>query len=119
MFDTKESKEFLIKAGIFFDEDDVPHPYTINLNDTFGWAVADGETVAEEDLPRLAELFYRYGRCGVLYWVSEKRNGMRSEFHDVNRRIDFVRKEEELKKAEPNSSKRAYTKVVYTLGEKE
>lgn len=89
---------------------------TLNMNDTWGWACADGEKVPNEKLPEVAELFWRYGWAGILYWVSEQREQMRSEFHDNNRMIDFVRHEEALRKSEPNSSKRAYAKLKYMLG---
>ena len=41
---------------------------------------------------------------------------MRSEFRDINRFVEFVRNEERLKKDVPNSSRRAYKKMTYTLG---
>lgn len=122
-FTIESAREFLQKADLFFgspdDEDEEwrEMAQTLNLNDTWGWACADGEDVSDEDLPRVAELFWRYGRCGVLYWVSERRNQCRSEFHDVNREIDFVRHEERIRSEFPNSSKRAYAKVSYTIGE--
>jgi hypothetical protein len=40
---------------------------------------------------------------------------MRSEFEDINRFVDFVRQEEQVRKDVPESTKRAYKKVSYTL----
>lgn len=89
---------------------------TLNMNDVWGWAMAWGEYVPDEELPRVAELFKRYGDAGVLYWVSEHHGQMRSEFEDNNRFIDFVRHEEKLRQEVPDSNKRAYKKLKYTLG---
>ena len=105
-------------AGLFFFEaDDEMPPYTLNMNDVWSWASGDCETVSPQELPELARLFQAYGWCGILYWVSEKRGGCRSEFLDNNRFIDFVRHEETLRKEVPGSNERAYKKLVYTLGE--
>lgn len=120
MSDPKVRKAFamLEAADLFFEPDDEsPFPHTLNLNDVWSWASADGEDVPDECAVELRDLFYRYGWCGVLYWYSERHNKCRSEFQDVNRFIDFVRHEEELRKREPSSSKRAYQKITYTLGE--
>jgi hypothetical protein len=68
-------------------------------------------------LPRVAELFWRYGSCGLLYWVSERRQQLKSEFYDINRFIEFVRREEEIRRSEPSQSRRAYLKQQYTIGE--
>ena len=107
-------------ADLFFGPDDeTPEmAHTINMNDVWCWASADGEFVPDECAQELHDLFFRYGWCGVLYWTSERNGQCKSEFADVNRFIEFVRHEEELRKAEPSSSKRAYKKVSYTIGEK-
>lgn len=117
------ARELLTKADIFLgydpeDPDDLPKfAQTINLNDAFYWACSDAEYVEDSELPRLAELFFLYGLCGVYYWVAvEKRGDETPEFVDVRRFIEFVRQEEELRKQEPSSSKRAYLKHQYTLG---
>lgn len=89
---------------------------TINMNDTFGWALAMGEEVPEECLPEVARLFWNYGFHGLTYWTSKRNDWMKSEFFDVQRGIDFVRREEELRESEPEPSRRAYTKLTYTLG---
>lgn len=118
MFDIEGSRELLEKAEVFFDfnpEHDMD-PQTLNMNDVWGWACADGEHVPDEDLPRVAELFRRYGKCGILYWVSERNGRYRSEFHDINRFIDFVREEEAIRTEIPDDSQRAYAKRQYMVG---
>lgn len=89
----------------------------INFNDTWGWAMAYGEEVDEDEVGVVAHLIRDWGWAGLLYWCSEKNGAMRSEFLDNNRCIDFVRHEEALVLEEPNDSKRAYMKLSYTLGE--
>jgi hypothetical protein len=111
----KEALKLLNAAQIFFDDEDIGE-HMLNLNDVFGWACADTEKVEDEDIIRVAELFSKYGWCGILYWVSNKRNGERSEFLDNNRFIDFVDNEEKLVKKEPDNDKRAYLKYKYKLG---
>ena len=119
MMDKKEALNLLNLTDVFYDaDDDEPEmAQMINLNDVFGWAVADCEKVKDDELIEVAGLFKKYGWCGILYWVSEiKREGSRSEFLDNNRFIDFVKREEDLIKQEPDSDKRAYKKYKYTLG---
>ncbi len=89
--------------------------HTLNQNDTWGWALSFGQHVPDDKLVEVAELYSRYGDCGVLYWVSEQNNQMRSEFEDINRYVDFVRMEEQIKKKYPGSSERAYYKPSYRL----
>lgn len=123
MFSIDAARELLTKADVFFgvDEDDEDSSdekwnQTLNMNDTWAWACADGEYVPDEELPRVAELFWRYGNCGILFWASERNDKMRSEFHDINRFVDFVSQEEAIRDEEPSSSKRAYLKREYTVG---
>jgi len=114
----EESLNLLKAANIFYgyvDEEDLTQ--VINLNDVFGWAWADGEKVEDSELIEVARLYRLYGWCGILYWVSQKRGGQRSEFLDNNRFIDFVKNEEDLIKKEPDTDKRAYFKYSYKLGE--
>lgn len=118
--DIENAKALLEAADVFFgfDEEwpDGKWERTINLNDTFYWACCDGVVVEDEEMPRVAELFFRYGWCGILYWVAvEKRGGEKPEFLDVQRHIEFVRQEEKLRQEVPSASKRAYTKLEYTL----
>ena len=114
----ERARRILDAAGVFFgDLEDGPEwKQTLNMNDVWAWASADGEYVTDEELPRLAELFWSYGWCGILYWVSQKNDGMRSEFVDVNRFIDFVAHEEAIREELPNSSARAYAKRQYIIG---
>ena len=117
-----EAKKLLNASGIFFDADDFDEDeedfnrYLINMNDTWAWACSYMEEVKEDELPELARLYSLYGWCGVLYWVSQKNEGMESEFHDNNRFIDFVKHEEKLIKDVPDCTKRAYKKIKYKLG---
>lgn len=123
MTEKGKEREFLEMAGVFYgpwdDEDDEENEVlarTINLNDTWAWAFADGEYVPDEEIPELARLFWHYGWCGVLYWASKRNDWRRSEFEDVNRFIDFVRNEEAIREEVPGSSERAYLRRSYVLG---
>lgn len=96
--------------------------HTLNQNDTWGWALAWGVPVSDDKLVEVADLYWKYGYCGILYWVSEQNDKMKSEFHDVNRAIEFVRNEERIiktisEKHPGNSSALAYHKESYTIGE--
>lgn len=116
MYSIDEARDLLTKAGVFFRPDDEEDSaQMLNMNDVWAWACADGEVVPDDELPRVAKLFYRYGYCGLLYWVSERNNCLRSEFHDINRFIDFVVMEEGIRAEVPDSSTRAYTKLEYML----
>lgn len=90
---------------------------SLNMNDTWAWACASVEPVPPEEVKEVARLFRSYGFAGLLYWVSKRNDDLRSEFHDINRMIDFVRNEEKIRDDFPSSSKRAFEKVVYTLGD--
>lgn len=90
----------------------------LNLNDALAWASADGEPVEDSERPRVTELFFRYGWCGILYWVTrEKRKvtGTVSEFCDVQRWVDFVEQEERIREEVPECGKRAYVYCEYTI----
>ena len=116
MFSMKESVALLENAHVFYptDEDEVG-AHVLNMNDTWMWASAWGEKVEDAELPEVAELFWRYGNAGLLYWVSKKHGGMRSEFYDNNRAIEFVEQEEQIRKELPDSNKRAYYKTSYQI----
>jgi len=130
VFDIKTARNLLTQASVFFndysEEDDTDEDkeynkkmmQTLNMNDTWAWACADGEYVPDDKLPEVARLFWYYGQSGLLYWASEQNDQLRSEFHHYNRAIDFVRHEENLVKKIPDHSTRAYTKINYTLGDK-
>lgn len=124
MTSENEALELLRMAGVFFYNDPAElgensHQgllQTINLNDTWCWAAADGEYVPDADLPEVARLFLAYGWCGILYWASEKNDQLASKFHDVNRFIEFVRQEEAIRKDVPSDSTRAYHRCQYVIG---
>ena len=88
---------------------------TINMNDTWGWALSWCQHIEDEELIAVAKLFKRYGKCGLYYWMTLKHPGLKSEFEDINRMVEFVRQEEAVLKEYPNSSQRAYQKVSYTI----
>lgn len=120
MFDIESARNFLNYANVFFmcDEDDDPKmKQTLNMNDVWAWACAEGQYVPDEKLVEVADLFWMYGWSGILYWVSKENNGLRSEFYDNNRFIDFVTHEEQLRIDIPDMDKRAYKKIKYTIGE--
>lgn len=52
------------------------------------------------------------------YWVLKDEEIDKVEFVDVNRMVEFVRNEERIRESVPSSSKRAYHKEQYTIGEK-
>lgn len=94
------------------EDDDGRGTVWLNLNDTFGWAVADCEEIKAEDWPELLRLHRKYGWCGLLYWAS-KREGYREgggEFEDIKRAVAFVAQEEACIAFEPDYNKRAYLK---------
>ncbi len=105
-----------LSRDIPIDTDDESGKIELWLNDTFCVASSDVFEVKPEELEVIERLFRRYGFCGVYYWASKK-DGIRSSFLDINRFIDFVAKEEQLVADIPDSSKRAYNKISYLLGE--
>jgi len=88
----------------------------LNMNDTWGWATGWSEEVREEEIPIVARLFRKYGQCGLYYWMTTKNPGLKSEFHDINRMVEFVSNEEKIIAEEPDGTKRAYKKVSYKVG---
>lgn len=119
MSDKESAKRLLDAAEVFYgSEGDLEEAHldqVLNMNDVWCWACAWGEPVADEELPEVARLFREYGWAGILYWVSEKHNGLTSEFYDNNRYIEFVRNEERIRKEVPDSNKRAYHKESYQI----
>lgn len=120
----KRAFNTLTMCGVFFDvEDDEDTPLapkwgqTLNLNDTFSYACADGEFVSDDQMVRVEDLYSRYGLCGIYYWVSEQRGQCKSEFAGINRMIDFVREEEKIRSAH-GSLNAAFTVRSYTIGDK-
>ena len=115
VFDTiDEAKQAIMPYCYAQDED--TKGIVLNMNDTWCWASGWGEEVPDDKILEVADLIWWYGYAGALYWVSEQHGGMRSEFHDINRFVDFVRNEERLKKDVPDSNRRAYKRLAYTLG---
>lgn len=115
----KDALRLLENAGVFYEDDTDSPTHTLNMNDTWCWASAWGEEVPDDALVEVAQLFWRYGNAGLLYWVSKKHNGMRSAFYDNNRAIEFVENEERIRREVPDSDKRAYHKESYIIaGEK-
>src|SRR3990172_7233381 len=117
MFTFAKGRELLAAGGLFFDQDYGVLVQCLNLNDTFYWACADGEEIPDSEIQKVAELFYRWGWCGVLYWVWKRRGGdFTVEFQDIHRFIEFVTNEESIREKEPSDSKRAYFKYSYIVG---
>ena len=116
--------EFLKTTGIFFggyEKEGTPEEFdanerTINMNDVWGWACADGHEVPMDKMPELRRLYDDYGWCGVLYFVSEREGGHGSAFHHFSRMIEFVRKEEAIRSKHEHHSAYAYDKQSYTVG---
>lgn len=129
IFDKKSALTFLRSAHVFYYSDPDPDKeyqqrvaQSLNMNDTFGWALAYGPHIPDDNLVEVAELFWRYGNGGLYYWCTicpdeeERMNG--SEFEDIQRAIDFVRHEEKERLSGKSSDERAYHKLVYTLGKR-
>lgn len=114
------ARKLLSDAGVFYGDfgESPEDAQTLNMNDTFGWALAWGLFIPDDKLVEVAQLFCRYGEAGLVYWASQSEGGMRSEFHDINRQIDFAANEERIRLETPDSNKRAYREVTYMLGTK-
>lgn len=114
-----DALDMLTAAGVFvdLDEDEPDETRRLNLNDVFSWASADDEAVPDCCLSELGGLFWRYGWSGLLYWVHLRRGGQWSEFADANRMIEFVTNEERIRTEFPDSTKRAYHRAGYWIGE--
>ena len=115
MFTKDEAAKLLENACVFYPDDDETPQHVLNMNDTWVWASAWGEEVKDDELAEVAALFWQYGNAGLLYWVSKKHDGMRSEFYDNNRAIEFVENEERIRKEFPDSNARAYHKESYQI----
>lgn len=116
IFNQESALVLLRAAKVFYTSDD----RSINMNDTFGWGMAYGPNVSDDQLVIVADLFWRYGNAGLNYWCTihpdEEERVSGSEFEDIQRSINFVRHEEKLRLSGMDSDKRAYHKLVYTLG---
>lgn len=113
-----EAKELLKAADLTFGPDDEIEHYDrcLNMNDVWAWGTSWIEEIPEDEVILVASLVQRYGACGAYYWLSVKHENLRSEFHDINRMVDFVRHEEAIRAEIPDSSQRAYAKRDYHLG---
>lgn len=109
-------QSMLLSSGYCFQDED--GGLSLNMNDTWAWALSWCPKVPKEQIEEVATLFKKYGFAGLLYWNSKQNEDMRSEFHDINRYIDFVANEERITKEVPDYNKRAYHKASYTIGPK-
>lgn len=111
--------EQLDAFGLFFgaDDDEPDLTQTLNLNDVWAWALADGLHVPDEDLPELAYLFFEYGWGGVLYYADVRQGGQGSQFFHYQRAIEYARHEEQIRAELPDPSQRAFSSRSYTLGD--
>lgn len=117
--DIESSKKLLSAAGLFFygigECEDPEDECVLNMNDTWAWACAFGQKVEDNDMPEVCRLFINYGFCGVLYWVSEKNDGMQSEFSHINRMVQFVRNEERIMHLSDGATNYAFSKAQYLI----
>ena len=118
----RQARKLLERSGYTYYDDhedflEDEESLVLNMNDTFAWATAWSVEIPDNKLIEVADLFQRYGYAGLVYWVSETNNQMKSAFYDINRYIEFVRREEKVIKEMPESNQRAYTRVTYTIGE--
>lgn len=111
------AKRILDAAGVFFDPEDDIEPNTLNLNDCYHWATAEAKTVPDADLPRVAELFLRYGCPGVYWWAWVVDGRFSVEFPHRRRQFQYIDKEEELRAAAKSHSGYAYTRIKYEIGD--
>jgi hypothetical protein len=112
-----EDVRCLLASGLAF-WDGATGTLSLNMNDTWAWACSDIPDVPADQIPEAARLFRTHGFAGLMYWYTLQPNGPRvSAFADNNRAIEFVRREEQIRREIPESSKRAYHKVKYTIGE--
>lgn len=103
----------LLNSGYAFTGDG--GKLSLNMNDTWGWALAWCPEIPDDQVKEVARLFRAYGNAGLLYWHSQQEGGMRSEFYDNNRQLDFVENEERIRKEVPDHNKRAYHKTEYMV----
>lgn len=118
----KEEAWAVLKATSYYYEDEYQEAkpeerHMMIMNDTWGWACADGFYLTDENVVRVAMLFVRYGHGGLLYFQHKDLEGGKlvSEFTDINRHLQFVINEERIREELPGSGERAYTKRSYTI----
>lgn len=108
----------LMKAcpSYYHDAEERPHYHSIMMSDVWGWACADGFTLTDANIERVAELYNRYGFPGLLYYQTEADPRYKSsEFTDNNRFLQFVQNEERIRKEQPDYNKRGYYKAAYAI----
>lgn len=76
----------LIAANIVTRYDD---KFLLTLNDIFYYA-SDSEEINKEDVKEITKLYRSYGRAGVIYWVSKKRNNEIPQIPMFVTMLDFV-----------------------------
>lgn len=95
-FNSKEERDDLSEKEKAFGLEQA-----LNLNDSWAWGCADCETVTDEEMPRVAQLYSTYGWNGILYWVFIEKRKEESidfvEFQDVKRALQFIIGEEQIK----------------------
>jgi len=68
--------EELRAKGIVFDDDDLDG-FWVNMNDTFGWACADGEEITEAEVDEVHAVYFGApegtGWHAVTRWVCARR----------------------------------------------
>ena len=106
----------LLKACPLYrhDPEDSPHHYII-MSDVWAWALGDAIKLTDENVVRVAELYDRYGFCGLLYHEIERGRYTCSEFTDYNRMIQFVENEERIRREVTDLNRRGYHKAEYTI----
>ena len=112
--DVRDAIRFMLSSWLaWIDEDG----FFLCMNDTWAWASGDCERVLPVNIEEVVRLFTSFGHAGLLYWVSERRDRMRSEFYDINRFVEFVRNEERICHEVPDHSARGYHKASYAIGQ--
>jgi len=109
----------LLSAGVFNCNDaeswamDETFAPVINTDNIFSFPLV-GVRVPWDDMIIVADLFKRYGMAGICYWVSKNMCDAVGNFQDIRRHIDFVDKEEKIRKLNPNENDRAHYKEPKT-----
>lgn len=68
-----EMIDVLRRANVLFAADEAGPGLVLNMNDTFGYATADGEVITEKDVPAVYALWRIFSWDGVAWWVWCKR----------------------------------------------
>lgn len=73
-------KDEMFADRAFFEPDNDGMPFSVNLNDTFGWACADCEEIPESAVPRVYTVWKKFGDLGAIAWAEERRGIERSAY---------------------------------------